>query len=92
MSDLRNSKLVQPVRAPSNKHGRIVVMVPKLWAACGKARGQTVGKLVCFAKQNKQFINGFVHQFFHTTRRAVHNQTRQGMRLISGNTDGQLSL
>jgi hypothetical protein len=93
MSDLRNSKLVQPVRAPLNKHGRLVaIMVPTLWAEHGKARGQTVGKLVFFAKRNEQFINGFVHQFFHAPHRAVHNQICQVMRLGLGNANGQLSL
>ena len=89
---MRNSELVQSVPAP-HKRGRFVMFVaPMLWAECGKARGQTVVKLICFAKQNKQFINGFVQQFFHTPRRAVHNQTRPVVRLILGNLSGELSL
>ena len=104
---MRNSKLVQLVPAP-HKRGRFVLIVARRCGrsvvklvvkllvssfAFKRLREKFLGeRLVTSKRLNKQFINGFVHQFFHTPQRAVHNQTRQVVRLILGNLNGELSL
>lgn len=104
---MRNSELVQPVPA-AHKRGRLVLIVAKrcgrsvvklvvkLLISCFGFK-HSLDEFLDVAlfiteRLNKQFINGFVHQFFHTPRRAVHNQTWKVVRLILGSLNGELSL
>ena len=100
---MRTLDLVQPVPAP-HKRGRIVLIVTQrcgrsVVKLVGKLlvssfdfkrlRDGLSGDITSIPKRlNEQLINGFVHQFFHAPRRAVHNQARPVTRLISGSTNG----
>ena len=98
---------MQPVPAP-HKRGRIVLIVAqRCGRSVVKLVGKLLGSSFDFKRSperflseelrlperlSEQLINGFVHQFFHAPRRAVHNQARQAVRLIPGNMNGELSL
>lgn len=104
---MRTLDLVQPVPAPL-KRGRIVLIVVKRCGrSVVKLVVKLLGSSFDFKRSlerflgewfrlserlNEQLINGFVHQFFHAPRRAVHNQAHSAIRLILGSMNGELSL